>query len=37
VAGQWVKGKTHKYDLLVVNSETAPAVPVQAKPKAIVY
>ena len=37
VGGQWVKGKTHKYDLLVVNSETAPAIPVQAKPKAIVY
>lgn len=37
VGGQWVKGSKHKYELLVVNNETAPAVPVQAKAKAISY
>ena len=29
VGGQWVKGKNHPYDLLVVNNETAPEIPVQ--------
>jgi len=33
VGGQWVKGKNHPYDLLVVNNETAPEIPVQAKIK----
>lgn len=33
VGGQWVKGKKRKFELLVVNNETAPAVPVQAKIK----
>lgn len=37
VAGQWVKGKKHKYDLVVVNNETSPGIPLQAKPKAIAY
>jgi branched-chain amino acid transport system substrate-binding protein len=31
VGGQWRKGKKFKYDLLIVNNETAPAIPVQAK------
>ena len=26
VGGQWVKGKNHPYDLLVVNNETAPEI-----------
>ncbi|MFD2272342.1 ABC transporter substrate-binding protein [Undibacterium arcticum] len=33
VGGQWVKGKKHKYDLIVVNNETSPDIPVQAKIK----
>lgn len=40
VAGQWVKGggsKKFKYDLLVVNNQTASNIPVQAKTKAIPY
>ncbi|MEK9812844.1 MAG: hypothetical protein VW440_07360 [Bordetella sp.] len=39
VSGQWVKGAhpKYKYDLLVVNNETAPEIPLQAKPKAIPY
>ncbi len=37
VSGQWVKGKKYKYDLVVVNNESAPAVPVQAKYKPIPY
>ena len=37
VGGQWVKGSKHKYELVVVNNETATAVPVQAKAKAIPY
>jgi len=28
VGGQWVKGKQFKYDLVIVNNETAPAIPV---------
>ena len=31
--GQWVKGEKRPYDLLVVNNETAPEIPVQAKIK----
>ena len=27
VGGQWVKGKQHKYELMVVNNATAPSVP----------
>ncbi|MBC7681715.1 MAG: ABC transporter substrate-binding protein [Ferruginibacter sp.] len=37
VAGQWIKGQKHKYDLVVVNSESAPAIPVQAKVKPLAY
>ena len=40
VAGQWVKGggsKKFKYDLLVVNNQTASNIPVQAKTKVIPY
>jgi branched-chain amino acid transport system substrate-binding protein len=35
VGGQWVKGKTNKYDLLIVNNESAPFVPIDAKIKAM--
>ncbi|MDH5750736.1 MAG: hypothetical protein OEY85_15605, partial [Rhodospirillales bacterium] len=35
VGGQWVKGKKHKYDLLVVNNKTAPNVPTQGVFKSI--
>jgi branched-chain amino acid transport system substrate-binding protein len=31
VGGQWVKGKKYKYDLVVINNETAPAIPTSAK------
>jgi len=37
VGGQWVKGKKFKYDFVVVNNETAPAIPATAKVKAIPY
>ena len=37
VGGQWVKGKQFKYDLVVVNNETAPNIPVAAKTKPISY
>lgn len=30
VAGQWVKGRKYKYDLVVVNADTAKEIPVQA-------
>ena len=33
VGGQWVKGKKYKYDLIVVNNQTAPNIPVQGKLK----
>jgi branched-chain amino acid transport system substrate-binding protein len=33
VGGQWVKGKKYKYDLVIVNNETAPNIPTQAKLK----
>jgi branched-chain amino acid transport system substrate-binding protein len=35
VGGQWVKGKKHKFDLVVVNNKTAPHIPVGAKMKTI--
>ncbi len=35
VGGQWIKGKKHKFDLVVVNNKTAPHIPVGAKMKAI--
>jgi len=31
VAGQWVKGNKYKYDLAVVNSDTAKIIPLQGK------
>jgi branched-chain amino acid transport system substrate-binding protein len=31
--GQWVKGKKYKYDLVIVNNQTAPNIPTQAKIK----
>jgi branched-chain amino acid transport system substrate-binding protein len=33
VGGQWVKGKKFKYDLVIVNNETAPKIPTAAKLK----
>lgn len=33
VGGQWVKGKKYKYDLVIVNNQTAPNIPTQAKLK----
>jgi len=30
VGAQWVKGKQHPYDLIIVNNETFPAIPVEA-------
>jgi branched-chain amino acid transport system substrate-binding protein len=33
VGGQWVKGKKHKYDLIVVNNQTAANIPVAGKLK----
>jgi branched-chain amino acid transport system substrate-binding protein len=37
VAGQWVKGQKHPYDLIVVANTEAPEIPVAAKPIAIPY
>jgi len=39
VAGQWIKSTKpgRKYDMVIVNNETATVVPVQAKAKAIKY
>jgi branched-chain amino acid transport system substrate-binding protein len=37
VGGQWVKGKKNKYDFIVVNNETAPGIPAEAKVKVIPY
>ncbi len=37
VAGQWVKGDKHRYDLIVVGNTEAPEIPVAAKPIAIPY
>ena len=33
VGGQWVKGKKHKYDLIIVNNQTATNIPAQGKLK----
>jgi len=33
VGGQWVKGKKYKYELVIVNNETAKNIPTQAKLK----
>ena len=35
VGGQWVKGKKYKYDLVVVNNQTAPNIPATGKLKPI--
>ena len=35
VGGQWVKGKKYKYELVIVNNETAKNIPAQAKIKAM--
>jgi branched-chain amino acid transport system substrate-binding protein len=37
VAGQWVKGKEHKYDLVVVANTEAADIPVAQKPMPIPY
>ena len=37
VGGQWVKGKKNKYDMVIVNNETATQVTKQAAIKAISY
>ena len=31
VLGQWNKGKKHNYDLVIVNNQAAPAIPVGGK------
>jgi branched-chain amino acid transport system substrate-binding protein len=36
VGGQWVKGRKYKYDLVIVNNQTAPNIPTQAKIKPLV-
>jgi branched-chain amino acid transport system substrate-binding protein len=35
VLGQWVKGRTHKYDLVIVNNEAANNIPVGGKMRLI--
>ena len=35
VGGQWVKGKKHKYELVIVNNATAKNIPAQAKIKSM--
>lgn len=37
VGGQWIKGKKNKYDMVIVNNETATSVTKQAAVKAIPY
>ena len=37
VGGQWVRGKKNKYDFVVVNNQTAPAISVEAKIRAMPY
>jgi branched-chain amino acid transport system substrate-binding protein len=37
VAGQWVKGDKHRYELIVVANTLAPEIPVARKPIAIPY
>jgi len=36
VGGQWVKGKKFKFELVIVNNDTAPNIPTQAQIKPIV-
>ena len=31
VLGQWVKGKKHRYELVIVNNHAAPEIPVGGK------
>ncbi len=33
VGGQWVKGRKYRYDLVIVNNQTASNIPTQAKIK----
>jgi branched-chain amino acid transport system substrate-binding protein len=35
VLGQWVKGKKYKYELVIVNNQAAPSIPVGGKLKAM--
>jgi branched-chain amino acid transport system substrate-binding protein len=35
LGGQWVKGKKHKYDLIIVDNTTAKVVPAGAKLQAL--
>jgi branched-chain amino acid transport system substrate-binding protein len=35
VLGQWVKGKKHKYELVIVNNQAAPNIPVGGKLKSM--
>ena len=35
VGGQWVKGRKYKYELVIVNNETAKNIPAQAKIKSL--
>jgi branched-chain amino acid transport system substrate-binding protein len=35
VLGQWVKGQKYKYELVIVNNEAAPLIPVKGKMKLI--
>jgi branched-chain amino acid transport system substrate-binding protein len=35
VGGQWVKGKKHKFDLVIVSNITAPSIPVGGRLKPI--
>jgi branched-chain amino acid transport system substrate-binding protein len=35
VGGQWVRGKKHKYELIVVDNRTAPGIPAAGKLKPI--
>jgi branched-chain amino acid transport system substrate-binding protein len=35
VGGQWVRGTKHKYDLVIVNNETAPFIKTQAAMKSL--
>lgn len=37
VGGQWVRGKKNKYDFVVVNNQTAPAISVEAKIRTMPY
>ena len=35
VLGQWVKGKKHRYELVIVSNHAAPEIPVAGKLKLI--